>query len=104
MIDRNPVREDTVTSKQNFKMRDGVAAQRISNFVVATWTARLATAIALAIGLLFAALAANAAPLTSHPRLWITADDLPKLRGWAVNTNPMYKNGLAVAAQIARDD
>ncbi len=74
-----------------------MAAHRVSNFVVASWTARLAAAIALAIGLIFAAFAANAAPLTTHPRLWITADDLPKLRGWAVDTNPMYKNGLSVA-------
>jgi len=81
-----------------------MSAHRVSNFVVASWTARLATAIALAIGLIFAALVANAAPLTIHPRLWITADDLPKLRGWAVNTNPMYKNGLSVAASIAKAD
>ena len=35
---------------------------------------------------------------TDHPRLWVTTDDLAKLRGWATNANPMYQNGLAVAA------
>ena len=34
----------------------------------------------------------------------ITAADLPKLRGWAINTNPMFKNGLSVAAGIAKAD
>jgi hypothetical protein len=33
-------------------------------------------------------------PLTTHPRLWITAADLPQLRQWAVNGNPVYANGL----------
>ena len=65
---------------------------------------RAAAGTAIAAGLLAAAVAANAAPVTTHPRMWITTGDLPKLRGWAVDTNPMYKNGLAVAAQIARDD
>ncbi|HEX4506178.1 MAG TPA: hypothetical protein VH722_10650, partial [Alphaproteobacteria bacterium] len=65
---------------------------------------RAASAAAIAAGLLAAAVAANADPLATHPRMWITSADLPKLRGWAVNSNPMYKNGLAVAAQIARDD
>ncbi len=71
------------------------------------WTVH---ALALAIGLGAIGLAAmgaptaKAEPLTSHPRLWFTTADLPKLRGWAVNTNPMYKNGLAVAASIAKAD
>ena len=34
----------------------------------------------------------TAAPLTGHPRLWITQSDLPRLRSWATSTNPMYKN------------
>jgi len=59
-------------------------------------------AIALAAGL--SAVTAAADPLTTHPRLWITSADLPKLRGWAVDSNPMYKNGLAVAASIAKAD
>jgi hypothetical protein len=29
-------------------------------------------------------------PVTSHPRLWITQNDLPRLRNWAVQSNPMY--------------
>lgn len=34
-------------------------------------------------------------PVTTHPRLWITPNDLPKLQNWATNTNPVYANGMA---------
>lgn len=44
---------------------------------------------------------APTAPLTTHPRLWLTQADLPRLRAWAVATNPMYQNGLGVAATTA---
>ncbi|MCK5796199.1 MAG: hypothetical protein KAI47_03395 [Deltaproteobacteria bacterium] len=37
-----------------------------------------------------------------HPRLWITAADLPRLRGWAVSSNPFWKDGLQVAAAAAK--
>jgi hypothetical protein len=67
-----------------------------------SWVRSGVSAIALAAGL--SAVTATADPLTTHPRLWITAADLPKLRTWAVNSNPMYKNGLAVAASIAKAD
>lgn len=33
---------------------------------------------------------AKAAPVTSHPRLWLTAEDLPRLRAWAVPANPAW--------------
>jgi hypothetical protein len=36
-----------------------------------------------------------------HPRLWITADDLPRLRTWAAATNPVWADGLSrVLAQV----
>jgi hypothetical protein len=38
-------------------------------------------------------------PPGSHPRLWIRAADLPKLRSWAVNSNPIYVNGLKLSAE-----
>ncbi len=44
---------------------------------------------------------AHGATLTTHPRLWITQADLPRLRSWAVNSNPIYKNGLLAAANTA---
>ncbi|MCA9524034.1 MAG: hypothetical protein KC609_23870 [Myxococcales bacterium] len=46
-------------------------------------------------------------PVTGHPRLFITAEDLPRLRSWAQGSNPIYANGLAhVAAEMknAMDD
>jgi len=33
-------------------------------------------------------------PVTTHPRLWITVEDLPRLRSWAVPSNPVYKMRL----------
>ena len=39
-----------------------------------------------------------AAPLvarTDHPRLLVTPDDLPRLRSWATDDNPVYAEGLA---------
>lgn len=35
-------------------------------------------------------------PVTSHPRLWITTNDLPRLRSWASPTNPVYQALLPV--------
>lgn len=29
-------------------------------------------------------------PVSSHPRLWITTNDLPRLRSWATPANPIY--------------
>jgi len=39
---------------------------------------------------------------SNHPRLWLTADDLPRLRSWAVDSNPVYRDGLAVLADQAK--
>ena len=33
-------------------------------------------------------------PVSSHPRLWITQNDLPRLRSWATSSNPIYQQGL----------
>jgi len=33
-------------------------------------------------------------PVSSHPRLWITPSDVPRLRSWATSSNPVYQNGL----------
>ena len=30
-------------------------------------------------------------PVASHPRLWITTNDLPRLRSWAVPSTPIYR-------------
>ncbi len=40
-------------------------------------------------------------PLTTHPRLWLTQADLPRLRSWAVPANPMYQQGFKVALASA---
>jgi hypothetical protein len=43
------------------------------------------------------------APVTGHPRLWIRASDVARLRGWATHDNPMYANGLKPAVAQAVD-
>ncbi len=43
-------------------------------------------------------------PVTTHPRLFLTQADLPRLRSWAVDSNPIWVNGLAHIAEQARKD
>lgn len=40
-------------------------------------------------------------PVKSHPRLLISADQVPLLQSWAVNSNPMYANGFKPALTYA---
>jgi hypothetical protein len=40
--------------------------------------------------------------ISGHPRLWVRAQDLPRLRSWAVDSNPMYRDGLAILAANAK--
>ena len=47
---------------------------------------------------------AAAQPLTTHPRLWITTADIPRLRSWAVPTNPVFQDGLRLLANQAKAD
>lgn len=42
--------------------------------------------------------------VTSHPRLWVTQDDLPRLRSWAVDSNPIYNEGLGLLAEFAKSE
>lgn len=42
-------------------------------------------------------------PVTTHPRLFVRCDDLPRLRQWAVASNPIYEQGLKVFAEEAKD-
>lgn len=41
---------------------------------------------------------------TGHPRLWITAADLPRLRALATSSNPYWQEGLNAAATRAKAD
>ncbi|HEY2857265.1 MAG TPA: hypothetical protein VGJ21_02485, partial [Terracidiphilus sp.] len=40
-------------------------------------------------------------PVTTHPRLWITRQDLPRLQQWAANTNNVAYKGLNAALSAA---
>ena len=49
-----------------------------------------------------AAPAGTGAPLVAgHPRIWITATDLPRLRRWANPMNPVWQAGIVPAMQEA---
>ncbi|HSO36209.1 MAG TPA: hypothetical protein VLT33_26965 [Labilithrix sp.] len=43
-------------------------------------------------------------PVTTHPRLFLTSDDVTRLRGWAVASNPIWANGLGSIATRSRAD
>jgi hypothetical protein len=40
-------------------------------------------------------------PVTTHPRLWITQNDLARLQSWAAASNPTYANGMQPMLQTA---
>ena len=42
--------------------------------------------------------------LTGHPRLFIRPDDVTRLRSWAVDSNPLWRQGLVPLANQARAD
>lgn len=46
--------------------------------------------------------AASVTLATDHPRIWVRAADLPRLRGWAVASNPVYKSGIESVAIDAK--
>ena len=33
-------------------------------------------------------------PVSTHPRIWLTQSDLPRLQSWATASNPVYKKGM----------
>lgn len=37
---------------------------------------------------------ASPVPRTDHPRMWVTSDQLPKLRSWASGSNPIWQKGM----------
>jgi len=34
-------------------------------------------------------------PVSSHPRVWLTTNDVTRLQGWATASNPIYTQGMA---------
>jgi hypothetical protein len=40
-------------------------------------------------------------PVTTHPRLWITQNDLSRLQSWATASNPIYEQGMLPVLQNA---
>lgn len=47
---------------------------------------------------------APSTPTTTHPRLWITAADVTRLRGWATADNPLFVDGLLPVIDRAKQD
>lgn len=46
----------------------------------------------------------NVTATASHPRLWITPSDLPRLQSWATMANPIYAQGLSKTVAYAIND
>ena len=63
-----------------------------------------ATPIATPIATAMPTPGATLAPQSGHPRLWLTAAELPRLRSWAVESNPLYADGLALLAERAKSE
>jgi hypothetical protein len=40
-------------------------------------------------------------PVSTHPRLWVTQNDLPRLQSWATPGNPIYQQGIVPLLQQA---
>ena len=59
---------------------------------------------AIVLQMLAAALPSASQPVTGHPRLLLRAADLLRLRSWAVASNPVYREGLAILAAAAKAD
>ncbi len=55
----------------------------------------------LVCGLVLFSLGATAAPVATHPRLWITQEDVLRVRTWAVAGNPLWQQGLRQFGQTA---
>ena len=77
------------------------AGSVFSNWTGATVSNSTAAATTLTMPAANAAVTANYTaaqqvpfPVTSHPRLWITPADLPRLQSWAVSSNPVYQQGM----------
>ena len=47
---------------------------------------------------------ASALDAARHPRLWISTADLPRLRSWATDANPLYLEGIKPLAERAKSD
>ena len=66
---------------------------------------RILRSLSLALAALLApAATACGAPVTEHPRLLITPDDVSRLRSWARPDNPLWAQGLAMQAESLRKD
>lgn len=48
--------------------------------------------------------AAASAHAQSHPRLWLTGADLPRLRSWANASNPLFESGLKPLVERAKEE
>lgn len=46
----------------------------------------------------------TAVPISGHPRLWVQAEDLPRLRELVRNSNPYWRDGLAILVETAKQN
>jgi hypothetical protein len=73
----------------------------VANSTAATTTLTMPSANATVTANYTAAAVTIPYPVSSHPRLWVTTADLPRLQSWATATNPIYAQGMASLLQQA---
>lgn len=76
---------------QSFLQWTGPAVQNLN---AATTTLTMPAAATTVTATYAAAAVSIPYPVSSHPRLWVTMSDLPRLQSWAVPGNPIYQQGL----------
>lgn len=65
---------------------------------------RVLVAATLAVLPLLSSQLAAQEPVDGHPRLWLSVEDLPRLRAWANDANPIWRDGLAPLAERMKAD
>ena len=75
---------------------------RRRQFVVVSGLGLLAAASGAGCSSDFVGKAPTPQPVNGHPRLLIRESDVERLRSWARDSNPLYRNGLVVLAEKAK--
>ncbi|MHB8521571.1 MAG: hypothetical protein ACYDH9_12550 [Limisphaerales bacterium] len=75
--------------------RWSLRARSLASGVVVRWVSLLTAGLAMVPG--------YAQPVTGHPRIWVRAEDLSRLRSWAQDGNPVYA-ALTVQVNQAKSD
>lgn len=88
-------------SGQFFRQWSGNASVANANAATTTFTMPAANVVESSS---YYTAAAIPQPVTGHPRLWITPNDVTKFRSWAMASNPLYQQGMVPLLNQAISD